>query len=191
MVTMLASILDLRSSFMLAALFVTWVAVVLLMLVVGNLRARLYRLEQAGFAAREGTPYGQLLGKQLGELVGELPSAPRVLFFLSANCASCKRVLGELAARSWASPPGVVWTDHAPAPSPALPPEAIVLDEGPRISKALGIRVTPFVIITSEDGRISKASPINSLSSLGNLAGDLVDAPPAYSHNELVKEALS
>jgi hypothetical protein len=42
---MLTAMLDFRSSFILAALFVSWVAVVLLVLVVGDLHVRLQRIE--------------------------------------------------------------------------------------------------------------------------------------------------
>lgn len=183
--------LDVRSTFMLAALFVTWVAVVLLLLVVGNLRVRLQRLEQSSFAPKETLPFGQLLGKRLNEVLGELPTTPRVLIFLSANCASCKRVLGELKSQSWTASLALAWINQQPQPVPDLPPGTIVLDEGPQLSAALGVRVTPFAIVTNEDGQIIKASPINSVRSLGNLVGRPTDAPPAYSRTDLVKEVAS
>ena len=57
-----------------------------------------------------------------------------------------------------------------PTPLPEFPPNIVVLDEGAKVSTTLGIRITPFVVVTGEDGRVVKAGPINSLSSLSDLA---------------------
>ncbi|MGA7733369.1 MAG: hypothetical protein WCD37_19070 [Chloroflexia bacterium] len=167
---MFDTLLDLRSSFVLAALVVTWIAVLILLLVIGNLHARLYRLEQ-GADSREDkpVPYAHLIGRQLQGVLGDSLSAPRVLVLLSSNCASCRHVLEELQLSPSKTPLALAWIDRSPSPSPTIPSHAIVLDTGPKISSELGIRVTPFAIVTNEDGRVLKASPINSLSTLSNL----------------------
>jgi hypothetical protein len=165
---MLTDLLDLRSSFVVAAMFVSWVVVALLALVVGNLYRRLQRLESS-LSVSAGAPYAHLLGRRLWECLGETVPLPCVLVFLSANCAACRRVLGELPSLSFSAPLAIAWTDHPPSPPPALPPGTIVLDNGPKASAALGIRVTPFALVAGEDGRVVKASPVNSLSSISTL----------------------
>jgi hypothetical protein len=184
---MLGSLLDTRSSFVIAALFVSWIAVALLMLVVGNLHVRLQRLEQLNAAPKEAMPYGQMLGRRLHDLVAGPVPVPGVLLFLSTNCSSCKRVLDELGAPGRSAPVTIAWIDQTPAPTTAAPPNTIVLAEGPQISAALGIRVTPFVVVSGEDGRVIKATPVSSLSSLGELVGSSTSRFHAHVPNDRVK----
>ena len=165
---MLVEFLDSKSTFILAATFVSWVAVALLLLVVGNLHRRLQRIE-GSLAVNMAAPYSGLLGKALRESLGEAIPAPCVLVFLSANCQACRRVLGDLPGLSLSTPLAIAWTDHAPSPLPALPLGTIVLDDGPKVSAALGIRATPFALVAAENGTVVKASPINSLTSISNL----------------------
>lgn len=153
---------------MLAAVFVSWVAVALLALTVGNLLRRVQRLE-ASLSASPGTPYAHLVGRSLREFVGEHVPSPCVVLFLSAGCKSCRSVLGELPRLSPAVPLAVAWTDAAPLPPPPLPPGTIVLGYGPQASAALGIRVTPFALVAGDDGRVARAAPVNSLNSISNL----------------------
>ena len=178
---MLMSLLDLRSNFVVAALFVTWVAVALLVLVVGNLYVRLQRLELVNPVHKDEMPYGQLLGRGLQDLLGEALPSPCVFILLSANCSSCVRVLNELPSLSLKASLAIAWVDHSPSPPHGLPPGTIVLDAGPKISSALGIRVTPFLLVTGEEGKIVRAAPINSLSSLGTLADNRAESLPAVS----------
>jgi hypothetical protein len=184
---MLTAVLDFRSSFIIAALFVTWVAVLLLALVVGNLHVRLQRLEQLSATPQEAMPYGHLLGSRLHDLLDSPVPAPGMIVFLSANCTSCKRVLDELGSLSRTVPFAIAWTDQMPTSLPALPPDTVILDEGAKVSTTLGIRVTPFVVVAGEDGRVVKAAPINSLSSLSDLAVGSADGLQARSSNGQVK----
>ncbi len=165
---MFTELLDSRSSFILAAMFVSWVSVALLALVAGNLHRRLQRIESS-LSVSAAAPYSGLLGKALRESLGESVPAPCVLVFLSANCQACKRVLSELQSLSLSTPLALAWTDHAPSPLPTLPLGIIVLDDGPTVSAALGIRATPFALVAGENGRVVKASPVNSLNSINNL----------------------
>lgn len=157
-----------KSTFVVAALFVSWVAVALLTLVVGNLHRRLQRVE-GSLSGNLAAPYSGLLGKALRESLGEAIPAPCVLVFLSANCQACRRVLGDLPSLSLSTPLAIAWTDQAPSPLPTLPPGAIVIDDGPKVSAALGIRATPFALVAGENGTVVKASPVNSLTSINNL----------------------
>lgn len=155
-----------------AALVVTWVAIVLLVLVVAHLHARLRRLEQADRAAPAGgpdtaglraPPYAGLVGRSLADLVGE-SRVPRVLLVLSASCTNCRRLLADLADPSWSIPTALAWTDGTPGgdlPVPALP-------DGPRVAAALGVRVTPFGLVSDDDGYIVWAGPVAGLNTLAD-----------------------
>lgn len=155
-----------------AALVVTWVAVVLLVLVVAHLHARLRRLEQADRAPHAGgpdaaglraPPYAGLIGRSLTDLVGASP-VPRVLLVLSADCSSCRRLLADLAEPSWSIPTVLAWSDGTPGgdlPLPALP-------DGPRVAAALGIRVTPFGVVSDDDGHVVWAGPVTGLNTLAD-----------------------
>jgi hypothetical protein len=155
-----------------AALVVTWVAVVLLMLVVAHLHARLRRLEQVA-QVPHGTgldtvglraqPYAGLVGRSLADFIGQSP-VPRVLLVLSADCASCRRLLADLADPSWSIPTVLAWADGTPSgdlPVPALP-------DGPRVTAALGVRVTPFGLVSDDDGHIVWTGPVTSLNTLAD-----------------------
>lgn len=166
---MTLSLVDSQASFELAALFVTWVAVMLLVVVVGGLHARLRRLEHAGRDARP-APYSHLLGRNIRDILGAEAgvTAPRVLFFLSSNCSSCARLLEELASPSWTIPSAIVWTDGTPPAQP--PPGSPIIASGPKLGAELGIRVKPFALVADVDGRVVKAGPVANLRSLGELA---------------------
>lgn len=161
-----ALFLETRASFELAAFLVTWLAGAVLVIVAAHLHLRVRRLEQAGSSIRE-RPYGHLLGRSLSELVGteRLVGSPRVLFFLSSGCSSCAQILREIAAPSWTVPSAIVWTAGAPPDLPALNGTPLV-DEGPRISDTLGIKVTPFGLVADASGRIVEAGPIAGPQSL-------------------------
>ena len=161
-----------EASVELAALFVTWIAVALLVVVAGNLHVRLRRLEHAGRDSRP-APYGHLLGRNLADILDGAPGTtpPRVLFFLSRDCSSCSRLLEELASASWTIASAIVWTDDDP---PAQPPPAHIpiLAYGSKLGADLGIGVKPFALIADADGRVVKAGPVSSLRSLREFAGD-------------------
>jgi hypothetical protein len=182
---------DTRSSFELTALLVSWLAWTLMLIVASHLHHRIRRLEQAGTPTRE-RPYGHLLGRSLRELVGtaRLLDMPRVVFFLSSGCSSCGQILREIASPSWPVPSAIVWTAGAPPDLPALNGTP-VLDDGPRISASLGIRVTPFGLVADAHGRVVEAAPIAGLQSLAamrassELSETVFNAPMKGSNDEL------
>jgi hypothetical protein len=180
------SLLSSQASFELAALFVTWIAVVFLLILVANLHARLRRLEHASAASRP-VPYGHLLGRKVQDIVdtASISRLPRVLFFLSSNCSSCARLLSEIASPSWTVPSAIVWADDSPPEQP--PPERTpVLGYGPKLSDELGIRVMPFALVADADGRVVKAGPVGSLSALGAVTvngSSYASREPVLDHN--------
>jgi hypothetical protein len=50
---------------------------------------------------------------------------------------------------------------------PVLPACVTVAPDGPALASKFGIRITPFAVWADADGVIEKASPVNSLNSLG------------------------
>jgi hypothetical protein len=163
-----ASILDSRVSFELAAFFVTWIAIAFLGLIAVSLHIRLQRLERIDLGRDQATPFGHLLGKTADQVLnGFTPRPqPRLILFLSSSCSACEQLLAELKSPGWNLPAAIVWTSLASDRIPELPPHASLVPDGPRISAALGIRVTPFALVAGEGGAIVRASPINSLDSL-------------------------
>jgi hypothetical protein len=166
----LSSILDSRASFELAALFVTWVAVAFLGLIAVSLHTRLQHLERADLERKEAAPFKHLLGKTVEEVLNgfALLPQPRLILFLSSSCQACERLLAELRAPDWSTPSAIVWTDPAAGQFRELPPHARLVPDGPRISAALGIRVTPFALVAGEGGTIERASAVNSLDTLNS-----------------------
>lgn len=162
--------LDARSGVLLAVVVLTWLVLTALLLVIANLNARLRRLERQRDAPGEPPrsphepPYAALLGRDLGVLTGE---PARVLIVLSQSCRSCRRLLTELAEPGRidpAVPVALAWTDGRPGGSP--PPGVTVLADGPGISAELGLRVTPFALVSGDDGTVAWAGPVTDLTTL-------------------------
>lgn len=164
-----SSIFNARVSFEAAVMFVTWVAVAFLSIIIMHLHLRLQRLERASASVAGARPYGHFAGNRLDELLAGIAFAirPRVVVALSKDCASCGRVLAEIASPLWSVPTLVMWTDQTPPVVPVLPACVMVAPDGPALAAKLGIRITPFALWADDDGVIEKASPVNSLSSLG------------------------
>ena len=182
------SLLNTKMSFEIAALIVSWLAIALLTFAVGNLLVRLRRLEQTMPTPQTNKPYSQLLGKPLRELLGEFGASPqpRALFFLSSTCKSCTNLLSAIRAQTWEVPVSLAWTDGAPEAEASFPFNVTARRDGASLSAALGISVTPFVIVTNADGRIIKAGPLNSLKALGNLVAE----PANFQLNNLTQNYL-
>lgn len=159
-------LLTARSGLVSAAFFVTWATVVLLVLLVTSLHVRLRRLERNAGSPGADTPYSHLLGTKVDSLAGRA----RLLLFVSAGCGTCRRLVEEITSPAWTVPVALLGTDHTPVAA-ADGDLVTVLDDGPRISAQLGIRVTPFALVADEAGRVVRAGPISNLQSLGDLDG--------------------
>lgn len=162
------SLLASRATFVLAALVVSWLAVLLLALVAANLHFRLVRLERDDAAADGGArqPFADLLGHHLGEALGGAAPGARLALVLSASCASCERVLARLRETAGDTPLALLWRDGTPSPLPPLPAGAVVVDDGPAICRRLGVRVTPFALALGADGRVVRAAPLGNADAL-------------------------
>lgn len=180
----LETLLTSRASFELAALSVTWVAVLVLAIIAGHLHARLQRLERAGTTTRRAAPYGELLGQRMSHLLGARAAepSPRLVLFLSAACRACASLLEELRGPTWGPlQSAIVWTDPPAASQAAgIPPRVHVVDDGPGLSARLGIRITPFALLAASDGTVVHAGPLNTLRSLDALLRPAPGASPVH-----------
>lgn len=179
-----------RASFELAVFFVTWVAIVLLALIVVHLHLRLQLLERRNAPANRPDPYAHLAGRRLADLLGGAGDSwqPQFVLFVSAPCTSCASVLDELLEPGWPAAITLLWTTPPPSTPPRLPSNVRALDDGPRISAALGIHATPFVLIVGDGGVVEQGMPINSLESLRRAGGDPASAPAAHGLGNAFKE---
>lgn len=175
----LAELFGARSTFVLAALAVTWLAIALLALIAANLHLRLVRLERAAPAEEARAPFAHLLGRRLDEVLGTGVSPVRLAVVLASDCPSCSHILEELAAAPVGREVALLWRDGTPSPPPPLPPGVAVLDDGPRASRELGVHVTPFAVRADAGGRIDRATPVGSVAVLRDLLADVRAEPTA------------
>lgn len=176
----LEALLGSRASFLLAAFAVSWIAVALLALVAANLHFRLAHLERSLPAKEARTPYGHLVGRNLADVLGpEAPPAARLALVLASDCPSCDRILAELRHAAGRVPVALLWRDATPSPPPTLPAGVTVLGDGPRISRALGVGVSPFALAADGAGRIVRVAPVGRADALSELLDrDGAEEPP-------------
>lgn len=170
----LQSLLGSQSSFVLAALAVSWIGVVLLALIAANLHFRLAHLEhERATSAEERAPFAHLLGRELAEVLGA-PVAPEthLALVVSSGCASCERILTALRESPSAVPFALLWRDGTPSPPPPLPAGATTIDDGPGVAAALGVRVSPFALLADARGRIVRAAPVGRVEALAELLAE-------------------
>ena len=157
-------------SFLASALIVTWVAILLLALVVSGLVRQVHGLTSgaAGSAVlgpRPGTrapEYRRLAAGATGTLV---------LLFLAEDCRSCAEVLDETArlatgtAEAGVLPRALYRTVPDPPPAAPFP----VLTEAARLFDAYDVPVTPFAVVVDADGRVRRSVPVGSAAALREL----------------------
>jgi hypothetical protein len=169
--TALESLFATRASLELAAFFVSWAAIALLVVIVVHLHVRLQRLERATAPTGRRVAYAHLVGQRIASMwTGtENPWQPGVMLFMSRACPACEQLLADLRASTWSAPLTLVYTT-APLSAPAGLPRAVrVIDDGAQLSAALGIHVTPFAVRVGETGVIDDAMPVSSLAVLRTL----------------------
>jgi hypothetical protein len=161
------SVLDFRPTLVVSALFATWLAVALLSVLVLYLQVRVARLEAGRSAVAEDPPFKSLVGRLVPELLAS-EHRPRAVVFLSTTCRTCADVLDDLKRHRWRQPVAVAWTE-TPAPAFVSRYDLPVLEAGPVIATALGVRVTPFAIVLGDDGRIRQARPVGAVGEVNEI----------------------
>lgn len=150
-------------TFLASALILSWVAIILLALVVARLVSQVHQLQHAGSGPRRPDRIGLRPGTTAPALarLGIPSGEPAVLLFLSASCSTCSEVLVEASQR--AVQPGV----------PALH----ALFEGAAPTRAEGVTVhehqselfdrydavaTPFAVVLDRSAAVVRSEPIGS-----------------------------
>ncbi|NDU74039.1 hypothetical protein GWI34_15535 [Actinomadura sp. DSM 109109] len=139
-------------SFQNSALLLSWVAILLLALVVAGLVRQVHALGQG--AAR---PTG------LGPAVGTPAPAfdrlgPGLLLFLDRECGVCADVLDAV-------PPGRPLHAVFAGPPPDGPPRpgvTVLAGEQDGLFADYGVPATPFAVLVGADGRVRAAEPVGS-----------------------------
>lgn len=150
-------------SFQTSALIVTWVALLLLALVVSGLVRQVHALSSG--TARPVRP-----GLQPGATAPDLDRlgtrAPAVLLFLTPTCHTCVEVLEETAAAV-----GDRLPVHAvyEASAPEVPPGVVAHADQAQLFDTYGALATPFAVVVGADGRISAAAPVGSRAAVREL----------------------
>ncbi|MBO2453945.1 hypothetical protein J4573_43130 [Actinomadura barringtoniae] len=146
-------------SFQTSALLLSWVAILLLALVVAGLVRQVHALSR-------GVPQRTTLGPAPGT---PAPAFDRLgaglLLFLDLDCGVCTEVLGS--AGELGRPFKAIFAEDGPT---AVPPGVSVLTgERHGLFEAYGVPATPFAVIVDGDGRVRTAEPVGSPEALREL----------------------
>lgn len=149
-------------TFLASALILSWVAIILLALVVARLVQQVHRLE-SGTGPRRPDRVGIRPGSsapalaQLGIPAGE----PAVLLFLSASCSTCSEVLVE--ASEQAGRPGVPAL-HAlfEGTSPTASNGVSVHEGKAELFERYDAVATPFAVVLDRSANVVRSEPIGS-----------------------------
>lgn len=160
-------------SFTTSALIVTWVALLLMGLVVSGLVRQVHALS-AGMVRRPES-VGPRPGAPAPELDRLAPRLPAVLLFLDPTCRTCTDVLDEAAAMASTGQHemGGALSVHAlypgTVPDGAVRPLISVHGDQQRLFAAYDAIVTPFAVVVDGAGRVASAGPLGSRSALGEV----------------------
>jgi hypothetical protein len=174
-------------SFQATALILTWIAVLLLGLVVSGLVRQVHQLS-SGVVRRAGQ-VGPAIGSpaialdrlgldrlgvdRLGvDRLGVDRSAPALLLFLSAGCRTCADVLDEAAALDGRT--GASIRALYPGDVPATAPPIQAYGGQAELFERYDAVATPFAVLVGPDGRVAGSGPLGSRQALRTLLGPLV-----------------
>ncbi|MFI5488496.1 hypothetical protein [Micromonospora echinaurantiaca] len=166
-------------SFQTSALILSWIAILLLALVVSGLVRQVHALT-SGTAGRPGS-VGLRPGAPAPGFRDLAPPSPAtlVLLFLDSGCATCEQLLDEVAERA---PRGdvalrVLYRNAAPAGAADVP--VTVLGEQAELFDRYDAIATPFAVVVDATGRVRRSEPVGSRSALRHLLDgvDQVDQP--------------
>jgi hypothetical protein len=155
-------------SFTTTALLLTWVALVLLALVVAGLVRQVHHLTQ-GPRTRDVGPSAGTAAPGLDRLAAE-PGQPTLLLFLEQDCPACQDVFAEALTLTGGPPTRAVFAGDAPAADP--PPALRILANQDALFQAYRIPATPFGVVVGADGRVRTAEPVGSVRALHDLVAE-------------------
>ncbi|MFI6822715.1 hypothetical protein ACIBJE_17440 [Micromonospora sp. NPDC050187] len=166
-------------SFQTSALILSWIAILLLALVVSGLVRQVHALSSGmvqhppqSVGLRPGAP-----APGFAQLAPARPTVPLVLLFLDPECGTCGEVLTEATGR--VDRGGLefraLYRDSTPARAGELP--VTVLGGQAELFERYDVLVTPFATVVDRAGRVLRAEPIGSRAALRRLL-DEIDSPP-------------
>ncbi|GAA2585917.1 hypothetical protein SMC26_45805 [Actinomadura fulvescens] len=152
-------------SFQDSALLLSWVAIVLLALVVAGLVRQVHALGQARPVPGGRSPLGLAAGTRAS---GFDRLGPGLMLFLDTGCGVCAKVLD--AAGALDRPVHAVFAGAAPAP--AAPGITVLTDERDGLFLDHAVPATPFAVLVDAGGRVRAAEPVGSAEALCELLSD-------------------
>lgn len=176
-------------SFETSALLVTWVAILLMALVVSGLVRQVHALASGRVRVRA-SEVGLRPGTPAPELARLVPQGQRaLLLFLSEGCGACEEVLEEAAAQALrAAQRGIALRALFATPLPAFAHAAAggngsggvaVLGEEPTLFERYQVPATPFAVVVDAAGRVALSEPVGSRQALPELLDRVAASQPA------------
>ncbi|MDN3355025.1 hypothetical protein [Actinomadura sp. DC4] len=156
-------------SFETTALLVTWVALVLLALVVAGLVRQVHQLTQGPRTRELGLPAGA--PAPAPDVLGIEPGRATLLLFLSEDCPVCHDVFEEALGIDGGPATRAVF---AGAAIEAVPPDGMrVLTGRQELFTDYQVPATPYGVIVGADGRVRTAEPVGSVRGLRELVAQM------------------
>lgn len=169
-------------SFQTSALILSWVAILLLALVVSGLVRQVHALSTGlvrpseSVGLRPGAPAPGL------DLLAPSRAGPVLLLFLSPDCRTCTAVLDEAIGRAGRDALTIRVLYAGPVPAATAEPPAelpIALHGGAaELFERYDAIATPFAVLVDPDGRVIRSEPVGSPAALRTLL-DRVAGEPA------------
>jgi hypothetical protein len=164
-------------SFQTSALILSWIAILLLALMVSGLVRQVHALSTSN-VGRSG-PVGLRPGSPAPRFRDLAPPSPAtlVLLFLDHGCATCDQLLDEVAeeAQRTHAVLRVLYRDTVPAQATELP--VTVLGEQADLFDRYDAIATPFAAVIDETGRIQRSEPLGSRMALRRLLDQIANRP--------------
>ena len=156
-------------SFETTALLVTWVALVLLALVVAGLVRQVHHLAQGPRTPEMGLAPGSRAPGL--DRIGAEPGQATLLLFLSEDCPACQDVFQEALGMRAGPATRAIFAEE---PVVADPPVHLrVLPGMGELFTAYQVPATPYGVIVGADGRVRTAEPVGSVRGLHALMAEV------------------
>lgn len=152
-------------SFETTALLMTWVALVLLALVVAGLVRQVHQLTQGPRTRDLGLPAGSPAPGL--DILETQPGHPALLLFLSEDCPVCHDVYEEALGLAGLPATRAIFADQVIGGDP--PANMRVLSGRQDLFTAYKVPATPYAVIVGADGRVRTAEPVGSVRGLHSL----------------------
>jgi hypothetical protein len=156
-------------SFETTALLVTWVALVLLALVVAGLVRQVHQLTQGPRTRDLGLAVGSVAPAL--DVVGAEPGQATLLLFLSEDCPVCHDVFDEALGLVDGPATRAIFAEQAIGQDP--PANMRVLAGRQDLFTEYKVPATPYAVVVGADGRVRTAEPVGSVRGLHALVAEV------------------